>query len=176
MLFALVDALEQVRDFMEKGGPVLMIIFITILVLWAMVLERMIYFRTSHNRQVNEVMGAWEARAERTSWYAHKIREGMISQINMDLRGNLSHIKTLVAIIPLMGLLGTVWGMIEVFNVLAVMGTADVKAMSAGISKATIPTMAGMVGALAGVFASSYVEGRVNKEAELVEDHLTMDH
>ena len=66
--------------------------------------------------------------------------------------------------------------MIEVFDVLAVLGSANVKAMSAGISKATIPTMAGMVGALSGVFASSYIEGRVRKEAELVEDHLTMDH
>ena len=175
-MLALIDALELVRNFMERGGPVLVVIFITILILWAMVLERMIYFKTGHNRQVNEVMGTWEGRTERTSWYAHKIREGMISQINMDLRGNLSHIKTLVAVIPLMGLLGTVWGMIEVFDVLSVMGSANVKAMSAGISKATIPTMAGMVGALSGVFAASYIEARVNKEAELVEDHLTMDH
>ncbi|MDG1708625.1 MAG: MotA/TolQ/ExbB proton channel family protein [Emcibacteraceae bacterium] len=151
-------------------------IFVAILVLWAMVLERLIYFRTGHNRQVNEVMDTWEGRTERTSWYAHKIREAMISQIHMDLAGSLSHIKTLVAVIPLMGLLGTVWGMIEVFDVLSVMGSANVKAMSAGISKATIPTMAGMVGALSGVFAASYIEARVNKESELVEDHLTMDH
>lgn len=175
-MYALIDIFEQVRDFMEKGGPVLLVIFFAILVLWALVLERIIYFKTSHNRQVNEVMGTWEARTERTSWYAHKIREAMISQISMDLRGSLGHIKTLVAVIPLMGLLGTVWGMIEVFDVLAVLGSADVKAMSAGISKATIPTMAGMVGALSGVFASSYIEGRVRQESELVEDHLTMDH
>ena len=105
-MLALVTAFELVRDFMERGGPVLFVIFIAILALWAMVLERLIYFRTSHNRQVNEVMGAWEGRAERTSWHAHKIREAMISQINMDLRGSLSHIKTLVSVIPLMGLLG----------------------------------------------------------------------
>ena len=175
-MIALADLYEPVRDFMERGGPVLFVIFVAILVLWAMVLERIIYFRTSHNRQVNEVMATWEARTERTSWYAHKIREAMISQIHMDLKGSLSHIKTLVAVIPLMGLLGTVWGMIEVFDVLSVMGSANVKAMSAGISKATIPTMAGMVGALSGVFAASYIEARVNKESELVEDHLTMDH
>ncbi len=175
-MYALVDAFLVVRDFMEKGGPVLVVIFFTILVLWAMVLERMIYFKTGHNRQVNEVLGTWEARSERTSWFAHKIREAMISQISMDLRGSLPHIKTLVAVIPLMGLLGTVWGMIEVFDVLAILGSANVKAMSAGISRATIPTMAGMVGALSGVFAASYIEGRVNKEAALVEDHLTMDH
>lgn len=172
----MITAFELVRNFMEKGGPVLVLVFIATLILWAMVLERLIYFKTSHNKQVDEVMGTWEARSERTSWYAHKIREAMISQIRMDLYGSLGHIKTLVAIIPLMGLLGTVWGMVEVFDMLAVLGSADVKAMSAGISKATIPTMAGMAGALTGVFASSYIEGRVEKEAELVEDHLTMDH
>lgn len=172
----MITALELVRNFMEKGGPVLVLVFIATLILWAMVLERLIYFKTAHNKQVDEVMGTWEARPERTSWYAHKIREAMISQIRMDLHGSLGHIKTLVAIIPLMGLLGTVWGMVEVFDMLAVLGSADVKAMSAGISKATIPTMAGMAGALTGVFAASYIEGRVDKEAELVEDHLTMDH
>ncbi len=175
-MMPLINAFELVRNFMEKGGPVLVLVFIATLILWAMVLERLIYFKTAHNKQVDEVMGTWEGRAERTSWYAHKIREAMISQIKMDLHGSLGHIKTLVAIIPLMGLLGTVWGMVEVFDMLAVLGAADVKAMSAGISKATIPTMAGMAGALTGVFAASYIEGRVNKEAELVEDHLTMDH
>ncbi len=172
----MITALELVRNFMEKGGPVLVLVFIATLILWAMVLERLIYFKTAHNKQVDEVMGTWEARKERTSWYAHKIRDAMISQIRMDLYGSLGHIKTLVAIIPLMGLLGTVWGMVEVFDMLAVLGSADVKAMSAGISKATIPTMAGMAGALTGVFAASYIEGRVEKEAEMVEDHLTMDH
>ena len=175
-MLGLINILELVRDFMERGGPVLIVIFVAILVLWAMVLERMIYFKTRHKIQVDEVMGTWEARTERTSWYARKIREAMLSQINMDLRGSISHIKTLVAVIPLMGLLGTVWGMIEVFDVLSVMGSANVKAMSAGISKATIPTMAGMVGALSGGFASSYIQARIDKEAELVEDHLTMDH
>ena len=89
-MLALIDALELVRDFMERGGPVLVVIFITILILWAMVLERLIYFKTAHNRQVNEVMGTWEARDERTSWFAHKIREAMISQIRMDLRDRKS--------------------------------------------------------------------------------------
>ena len=46
-MLALVNAYELVRDFMERGGPVLFVIFVSILVLWAMVLERLIYFKTS---------------------------------------------------------------------------------------------------------------------------------
>jgi len=175
-MYELIDVIETVREFMGKGGPVLTAIFFIIFLLWAMVFERMIYFRTGHRNQVNEVMATWEARPERTSWFAHQIRQAMISQVTMDLRNTLPLIKTLVAIAPLLGLLGTVWGMIEVFDVMAILGSSNVKAMAAGVSKATIPTMAGMVGALSGVFASSYLESRMNKEAELLEDHLTKDH
>jgi len=70
----------------------------------------------------------------------------------MQLQQSLGLIKSLVAVCPLLGLLGTVTGMIEVFDVMAVMGTGSARAMASGISKATIPTMAGMVGALTGVF------------------------
>lgn len=175
-MYELINMFENVRDFMEKGGPILTAIFIIIFLLWALVFERVMYFKTGHRKQVNEVMATWEARSERTSWYAYQIRKAMISQVTMDLRNNLPLIKTLVAMAPLLGLLGTVWGMIEVFDVMALLGSSNVKAMAAGVSKATIPTMAGMVGALSGVFASSYLEGRMNKEAELLEDHLTRDH
>ena len=175
-MLGLINILELVRDFMERGGPVLIVIFVAILVLWAMVLERMIYFKTRHKIQVDEVMGTWEARTERTSWYARKIREAMLSQINMDLRGSISHIKTLVAVIPLMGLLGTVWGMIEVFDVMAISGTGNARSMAAGVSKATIPTMAGMVGALSGVFLVTMITRTVQRKVEYIEEHLTMDH
>jgi len=58
---------------------------------------------------------------------------------------------------PLFGLLGTVTGMIEVFQVMAFSGGGDARAMAGGVSKATLPTMAGMVVALSGVFASIYL-------------------
>ena len=58
---------------------------------------------------------------------------------------------------PLFGLLGTVTGMIEVFQVMAFNGGGDARAMAGGVSKATLPTMAGMVVALSGVFATIYL-------------------
>ena len=63
-------------------------------------------------------------------------------------------IKTLVSLAPLLGLLGTVTGMIGVFEVLATTGGGDARSMAAGVSQATIPTMAGMVAALSGVFGN----------------------
>ena len=60
-----------------------------------------------------------------------------------------------------MGLLGTVTGMVAVFEVMAEVGTGNARLMASGISMATIPTMAGMVGALSGIFVSRVLEIRV---------------
>jgi biopolymer transport protein ExbB len=48
--------------------------------------------------------------------------------------------------------------------------------MAAGISKATIPTMAGMVGALTGVFAQSLLDRYIQREKAQLEDKMTFDH
>jgi biopolymer transport protein ExbB len=81
-------------------------------------------------------------------------------------------IKTLVAMCPLIGLLGTVTGMISVFEVMAVTGTGNPRLMAGGISMATIPTMAGMVAALSGVFFSSRLEAKVKMLKEELIDSM----
>ena len=83
----------------------------------------------------------------------------------------MKSIKTLIALCPLLGLLGTVWGMIEVFNALSVTA-GDAKAMASGVSKATIPTMAGMVAALSGMFAMTFLERMADSQSHLFEDSL----
>jgi biopolymer transport protein ExbB len=69
-----------------------------------------------------------------------------------------------------------VTGMIEVFGVMAISGTGNPRSMAAGVSKATIPTMAGMVGALSGVFLVTFLTRTVKRQVETLEDGLTMDH
>ena len=100
----------------------------------------------------------------------------MISEVSVKIDQNIMIIKTLVALAPLFGLLGTVTGMIVVFDVMAFTGGGDAKAMAGGVSQATVPTMSGMVAALSGVFGMTYVERSAEREKHLLEDHLTMDH
>ena len=73
-------------------------------------------------------------------------------------------------------LLGTVTGMIEVFDVMAIAGSGNVRGMAGGISKATLPTMAGMVAALSGLFFSVQLERRARREGRLMSDRLTLAH
>jgi biopolymer transport protein ExbB len=170
------DAIEAIRDFMTLGGPVLRVIAVTIFLMWVIIVERILYFRTSMNQMSREIHDKWESRSERRSWNATQIRELMISQFSEATNKGINLIQTLVALCPLLGLLGTVTGMISVFQVMAVSGSGNVRAMAAGVSQATVPTMAGMVGALSGVLLVTLLTRRAAREVEFLEDSLTMDH
>lgn len=176
MYFSFLDVLSSVSFFMEKGGPVLWVIAWLLLIKWSLVFERIWYLNTTHKANVKATLAAWNARSDTKSWSAHQIRTMMISKISLDVRNTLPIIEVLVTICPLLGLIGTVTGMIEVFFVMAVSGGGDAKSMAGGVSKATIPTMAGMVGAISGIFASNYLKAKVDRDLELLEDHLPLSN
>ena len=176
MYFAFLDMIDSVNGFMLRGGPELWIIAWLLLVKWSLVLERVWYLNTTHKANVKATLAAWNARSDTKSWSAHQIRTMMISKISLDVRNTLPIIEVLVTICPLLGLIGTVTGMIEVFFVMAVTGGGDAKSMAGGVSKATIPTMAGMVGAISGIFAANYLKAKVDRDIELLEDHLPLSN
>ena len=167
---------EYIRDFMELGGPVLYLIALLLIIMWYMIIERIFYIRGPHKRAVQAATEQWEARAERNSWAAHQVREQLVSTVGSKLKENLSMIQACVALAPLFVLLGTVTGMIEVFQVMAVNGTSNARAMAGGVSRATVPTMAGMVAALSGLFLSFWLQRKTEQERELLNEQLTLDH
>ena len=144
--------LQWLFDFMAQGGPVLYGILLLSILLWALILERLWFFYIELPRSNRQVAESWKQRKEHDSWAARKIRITLISQQQQAANAFLSTVGILIAICPLMGLLGTVTGMISVFDVLAVTGTGNPRAMAAGISKATLPTMAGLLIALTGLY------------------------
>ena len=174
MYFTFLDIIDSVSTFMVRGGNVLWIIAWLLLIKWSLIFERIWFINTIHKANVKNTLAAWNARTDTKSWSAHQIRTMMISRISLDVRSTLPVIEVLVTICPLLGLIGTVTGMIEVFFVMSVSGGGDAKSMAGGVSKATIPTMAGMVGAISGIFASNYLKTKVNRDIELLEDHLPL--
>jgi biopolymer transport protein ExbB len=173
MGYAAIDIFNRLLQFMDAGGWVLWLIALVTFLMWSLIFERIWYFHTGMRREIAAAAAAWSDRAERDSWQAKSIRRALVSRLEVNIRHNLPLVRTLVALCPLLGLLGTVTGMIDVFNVLSVTGGGDARAMAEGVSRATIPTRAGMVAALAGVFANSYIERVALRETQLLEDHLT---
>ena len=176
MSLYLLDALDAINSFFISGGPILYLIAVLTVIMWVLMLERFLYFFAGYRVDAKNVIAKWDARNERTSWAAHAIRDKLISETRIKIDQHLAIIKTLIALCPLFGLLGTVTGMIEVFTVLSITGGGDAKSMAGGVSRATIPTMAGMVAALSGVFANIYITQKASRERQLIEEHLTMDH
>lgn len=176
MFFALMDAYDAILAFMDRGGSVLWVIAILLLVKFSLVFERLWYLHSTHAKKAKQTLATWNARTDKNSWRARQIRMMMLSEISLDLKSTMPLIESLVVICPLLGLLGTVTGMIEVFFVMALTGGGDAKSMAGGVSKATIPTMAGMVGALSGIFASNMLKHKMENDLELLEDHLAISN
>ena len=175
MLISLQDAFEAINNFFNKGGPVLYVIAATTFIMWVMILDKLLYFKFGYRNDFDKVLKTWNSRGEHKSWNAHAIRDKLVSETQIKINKNIPLIKTLIALCPLLGLLGTVTGMIEVFSALAITGGGDAKSMAGGVSRATIPTMAGMVAALSGVFANTFVTQIAEKENKLTEEHLTFE-
>ncbi len=140
-------------QFMAQGGPILWWLAVVVALCWLLVTERIFFLLFTFPKQKNAWLQKWQQRNEHDSWYAKAIRDAWINDAHLQLSQYLGFIKVLVAICPMLGLLGTVTGMISVFDVMATQASAQPKLMAAGISLATLPTMAGMVAALVGMFA-----------------------
>ena len=149
-------------------------IFAAAVVLWMLILERLWFFWRVLPQVEGRVRSHWFQRPERRSFGARRVRGALLGRVNLLMNQTLPTIQVLIAICPLLGLLGTVTGMIEVFDVMAVKGTADARAMAAGVSRATVPTMAGMVVGLSGLFFINRFQSRVRVEAERFGDTLSV--
>ncbi len=100
----------------------------------------------------------------------------------MGLQRGLAALATIVAGAPLLGLLGTVIGMIKIFAVVATAGSSITEQLSSGISQALITTATGLVIALPALFTHAYLEARAvgilsDIEAQILDFlHLVREH
>lgn len=98
-----------------------------------------------------------------------KVGEEIISQTNK-IQSGKEFIKLIATITPLLGLLGTVTGMITTFQVITMFGTGDPKLMAGGISSALVTTVLGLIAAIPLLFAYSYVSSKVSMILSILEE------
>ena len=154
----LLNTVYLVQQLGDAGGPVLWLIAGMMVLMWLLLLERFIYYRIALRSDIADMLETWLSRDDRHSRRARHVREALLSQIHMRIDRFLPMIKTLVVLAPLLGLLGTVTGMVTVFDALSMAEGGGARAMSSGVSRATIPTMAGMVAALSGLAGLTLAE------------------
>lgn len=172
LLKTVAGSFATVRELIDGGGPFVLAIFVCCLVMWTLVLERTWFFWRVLPRQIEETVATWAARADHHTWCARQVRAAMISRLNASMTANAPLLAVLVPLSPLLGLIGTVGGMLEVFDSMALKGSADARAMASGVSHAMICTMTGLAVSISGLYPVYYFRSRTRRETELVADKL----
>jgi biopolymer transport protein ExbB len=110
---------------------------------------------------INVVQAGLEARKEDRETLESVLQEAILRELPRVEKG-LSLLAVFGAIAPLLGLLGTVTGMIDTFRVITLFGTGDPKLMSGGISEALVTTEVGLAVAIPIMLAHTFLSRRVS--------------
>ena len=143
--------------FISSGGPALWMIFFITIILWTLIIERFFYYSITFRKRKQDIESTWLKRSDKHSWNAIQIRQRLLSAAGLDLREYLFIIGALIRLCPLLGLLGTVLGMMECFDGIAGASAANPRTLAAGISQASISTMGGLVIAATGILVHSHL-------------------
>ncbi len=171
------DVFVNFNDIMTRGGPIMWVIFVTAWLALVMLIERAIQVHTWIKRANQDqagldndkayTLGQGKARTvspvarivHRINWQEVQGRDDLVKQLNIhlaeimpSLEGALPTVAVLGSLMPMLGLLGTVVGMINVFEVIALHGTGNPQEMADGISQALLTTASGLIIAIPVIF------------------------
>jgi biopolymer transport protein ExbB len=161
---------QAVAGLVGAGGPAVLCIFLAGVLMWMLIFERFWFFRWRLPLLVERSLAAWYARPEHQSWASHQIRKAFISRLNAEMSASLPMLKVLVPLCPLIGLVGTVTGMLEVFDSMALLGSADARTMASGVSKAMNCTMTGLAVSVSGMYPVFQFQATIRRQTELLAD------
>lgn len=187
-------------DFFLSGGPVMYPLLACSLIVTTVIIERCIFWiKTGMRRNrsmLDEVMelcrqGNWPAVQEKTRGCRDYVIRILISGIlhrefsmlkameaaSADeikrMRRFMGVLDTMITVAPLLGIFGTVLGIITSFEMLGTAGIQDPKAVTAGVAQALITTAAGLAIAILSVFPYNYFNAKVELAAQDMEKYAT---
>jgi len=178
-----VDAFWRILETLLQGGWVMIPLAAVSVAMWVMILERFLYYRDldrgdlsldaslsalaegrapgGRGLRTRLIVRLLEGRTHRSRADSSLLRS-TANDLRHEYENRLPVIEVLAAVAPLLGLLGTVLGMIETFGVISIFGTGNPRALAGGISVALITTQAGLLVAIPGMF----IAGRLRRAVE----------
>jgi len=181
----LINLIHGIYDYLQQGGWIMIPLVACSVAMWSLIIERINAFRRTEASDI-DMRDAIEAvrgsgggvggdglrsRLVRNFLLMRSGDPGLDREIlrqcgmkeQASLASNLSYIAVLAAVAPLMGLLGTVLGMIETFDVISVFGTGNARAMAGGISVALVTTQTGLLIAIPGILFSGILKRKARQ-------------
>ena len=144
-----------------RGGPVLYVLFFITLLIFYILIDKYNFLLLNSKDWLNNQLSKFKEEFPPESTDFKIVDRVLLSSTTREFKSNIKILQGLISMCPMIGLLGTVYGMIEVFEVLSFLGTGNPRAMSSGVAMATIPTMSGMVITLFGLYFYQDINGRI---------------
>lgn len=171
------DYTDGVITLFEQGGPILWPILFASMLLWYFIVERYWCHMTRLPRMRVDLYQEWRSHVDEVlPALQHRRIDSLVRELTAESGRHMLALKALVGILPLLGLLGTVSGMIKVFEVITVFGTGNTRGMAAGISEALVTTLAGLFTALSGLYFVTDLERRSENAARSFEALLVEEY
>ncbi|MDY0398688.1 MAG: MotA/TolQ/ExbB proton channel family protein [Desulfuromonas thiophila] len=183
-------------DYLATGGLVMLPLVLVSLMLWTLIFERLLLFRRLERGDppLAELVRCWraglslppaaglrsqlvkvlQAEAALPSALNRRLLDACALRLQAAIDRNLDQIRVLAAVAPLLGLLGTVTGMMATFDAIALFGSGNVRALAGGISEALITTQGGLLVSIPGVLASAVLNLRARRLQERLEETLVL--
>ena len=152
------EIFKTYSNFINQGGPVVLILFQISLYLFILISAKFKFLfidvtmvKNQYDESLKNIL--------KDKYYSLNL-----SSLKCDFKNVITKdfyiIQTLIALCPVLGLLGTVTGMIEVFDVVSFFGTGNARALASGITKATLPTMTGMAISIVGLLTFTILNSK----------------
>ena len=157
MMDFLIWAEQRLEGLMAEGGPVMWPLVGVSAFLWTVLLERFWFHYRQFPDEFSRLPSGEGSDAERIRSQVH---------LQLQIRRNMHLIRTLTGILPMLGLLGTVTGIVQTFDLIRLFGSADAKIIAQGVSQALITTLSGLVMGLCGIGLGHLLTLRISQEEQ----------
>ncbi len=177
---------SHIFSYIYQGGVVMFPLLLVSFFMWVLIVERLIFFRQLYRGSLSQeeifsIISRGERPPDTTGGIVGILvreflnsRKGdpeidgmivdeLVLSLVHSLDRHLGLIGILATMAPLLGLLGTTVGMVKTFNVIAIFGTGNARALASGISEALITTQTGLFIAIPGVYMSNFLEQRARR-------------
>ena len=186
---------SELYDYFKGGGIIMYPLLLVAVYMWTLIFERIFAFHRLEFKDIGmadllqgcrtgcDFPPKTGLRAQIGSFLCqHRTADRALNRRLLDLcylqlrpgiDRNIMLITVLAMASPLLGLLGTVTGMITTFDVIAMFGTGNARALAGGISEALITTQSGLLVSIPGIFSSAVLTLRARRLQMRLEESLT---
>jgi biopolymer transport protein ExbB len=152
------DFIRTFNNFIDQGGPIVFVLFFISIYLFILLAAKFkfLFF------EITEILKSFDSKVnsiEKDEFYLLNLSIQKADFKSVVLK-DFTTIQILITLCPVLGLLGTVTGMIEVFDVVSFFGTGNARALASGITKATLPTMTGMAISIVGLLTFTILNSK----------------